>query len=57
MCDERRKKCHHGLRTVFLGGFDSAKTHAAVQRWMPSSHTVLGMLPIGCPADPAASVS
>lgn len=45
----------NGLGTVFLGGLDSAKMRSATHRWIPASHSVLGMMPVGYPAEPAAS--
>lgn len=39
-----------GLGTVFLGGLDHVAMEAATGTLLPSSHTVLGMLPIGRPA-------
>ncbi|WP_191089859.1 nitroreductase family protein [Nesterenkonia ebinurensis] len=45
----------NGFGTVFLGGLDYAKTRSATERWMPASHTVLGMLPFGYPAGLSAS--
>lgn len=44
----------NGLGTVFLGGLDHFKIEAATQRLIPPSHTVLGMLPIGRPAEAPA---
>lgn len=45
----------NGLGTVFLGGLDPAKTQAAPASWLPSSHSVLGILPIGHPAGPVST--
>ena len=45
----------NGLGTVFLGGLDPAKTQAATASWLPSSHSVLGILPIGHPAGPTST--
>lgn len=45
----------NSLGTVFLGGLDSVEVQAATRRWIPQSHTVLGMLPVGRPADAEAS--
>ncbi|MDA3147163.1 SagB/ThcOx family dehydrogenase [Leucobacter sp. UCMA 4100] len=45
----------NGLGTVFLGGLDSARMRSATQLWIPRSHSVLGMLPVGYPADPETS--
>lgn len=39
------------LGTVFLGGLDSQKMQTAAKDLVPHSHTVLGLLPIGYPAD------
>lgn len=44
----------HALGTVFLGGLDPVETGTATQRLIPPSHTVLGMLPLGRPADAEA---
>ena len=45
----------NSLGTVFLGGLDSTETHAATRRFLPSTHTVLGMVPLGRPADAVPS--
>lgn|GEM_PF-7064129 len=45
----------NGLGTVFLGGLDPAKTQAATASWLPSSHSVLGVLPIGHSVGPAST--
>jgi len=45
----------NGLGTVFLGGLDPTKTQEATASWLPSSHSVLGILPIGHPAGPVST--
>lgn len=35
----------NGLGTAFLGGLDPTKTQGATASWLPSSHSVLGILP------------
>lgn len=46
----------NALGTVFLGGLDSVKMHAAT-RMVPPSHTILGILPLGRPSEGATSES
>lgn len=41
----------NALGTVFIAGLDSLTTQAATRHLVPPSHTVLGMLPIGHPAN------
>lgn len=45
----------NGLGTVFVGGLDPTKTQAVTASWLPSSHSVLGILPIGHPARPTST--
>ncbi|GAA1490561.1 SagB/ThcOx family dehydrogenase [Brachybacterium sacelli] len=42
------------LGTVFLGGLDSVETSTVAWRLVPPSHTMLGILPLGHPAEGAA---